>query len=44
MVVQTIWLEQIDDVKSVGFASNCVLNSKIVPLSVTTRVVIRFQN
>lgn len=44
MVVQTVWLEQVYNVKSVGFASNCVLNSEVVPLSVASRVVIRLQN
>lgn len=44
MIIKTVWLYQVDDVKSVKFSSLCVCYSEIVPLSIASCVVIWFQN
>lgn len=44
MIIEGIWFHHVDDVESVGLASTCVTNPKIVPLSVTSSVIIRLQD
>ena len=44
MIVKGVRLHKIDDIESVGFACFSVRHSEIVPLSITSSVVIRLQN
>jgi hypothetical protein len=44
MVVKTVRLDQVDDVEPVKSAGSRILNSEIVPLCVSPRIVVRFQN
>ena len=44
MVVKGVRLDEIDDVKPVKFASPCISKPEIIPLGVSTRVVIWFQD
>jgi len=44
MIVQRIWLHQINDIESVKFASSHIRDAEIVPLSVTSCVVIGLQD
>ena len=44
MIVKGVRLHKIDDIESVRFACFGVRHSEIVPLSITSSVVIRLQN
>lgn len=44
MVIETVRLHQVNDVKTVQFASFCICEPEVVPLRITTSVVIRLQN
>lgn len=44
VVVKRIWFDEIDDVESVVFAGFGVRYSKVIPLGVTSSIVIRFKN
>ena len=44
MVVQGVRLHQVDDVESVGFTCPRIGHSEVVPLSVTSSVIIGFEN
>ena len=43
MIIKRIRLEQVNNVKPVSTSSNCVLKSEVIPLGVSTSVVVRFQ-
>jgi len=40
MIIERIWLQKIDDVKPIYLSSLDVLDSKVVPLGVTSSIVI----
>lgn len=44
MVVQGIRLHQVDDVESVGFTCSRIGHFEVVPLSVTSSIIIGFEN
>lgn len=43
MVIERIWLHEVDDVEAIGLARFGVAYAEVVPLSVTTCVIIRLE-
>jgi len=44
MIIQRVWLHQVDDIEAVGLACLRVGNAEVEPLSVATRVIIWLQD
>jgi hypothetical protein len=44
MIVQAIWLKQIDNVETVRLSSPGVLDPKVIPLGVASGAIVRLEN
>lgn len=44
VIVEGVWLHEVDDVKSVGLTSSGVAHSEVIPLSITSCIIIWLEN
>ena len=44
MIIKTIWLQEVDNIETIEFVGSGILNTEVIPLSVTSGAIIRLED